>query len=414
VPKIGQIIKTHLAYVLLYVAWYESPACWPGETGTILIASFIMKYKKELIRLLTVFIIACLLYFLLPVFPAAVRFYDRFIFYPLQSVRGFVPGALPFSMGDVFYIGLGIWLLVTFIKWIRYLFHFKSCREQLFCSVIKTARSLVVLYLLFLVGWGANYYKAPLRESWGLATAAPAAADTSQAGRYKASLERLTAFDEELTNRLNSYAPSYRHLAVKEINNRAKAYYKQYTDSRVHAYGLEVKPTFFAWFMERLGIEGYYNPITGEGQIDAGLPAFTLPFLVLHEMAHQAGIASEEDANLMAYALGTLTPDSTFRYSAYLNLWQYANARLYRRDSVTALHHEAMLNKLTRAQLDTLDQLSKKYDNDYARYSTHLYDNYLKLQDQKEGVRSYGNVVSSAWLLEQKRVKGGAGMIRVP
>jgi hypothetical protein len=296
----------------------------------------------------------------------------------------------------------------------RFMVHYKSCRDQLVYSVIKTVRSLVLLYILFIIGWAANYYKPPLRESWQLTAFAPLSADTSQDARKKAALERLTAFDELLTNRLNDYAPHYRHLPVKEINKRAKGYYIQYTNTRVDAYGLEVKPTFFAWFMERLGIEGYYNPLTGEGQIDAGLPAFTMPFLVLHEMAHQAGIASEEDANLMAYALGTLTPDSTFRYAAYLNLWQYANARLYHRDSATARRHEALLNKLTRAQLDTLDELSKKYDNDYARYSTHLYDNYLKLQDQKEGVRSYGNVVSSAWLLERKRASDKWSEIIIP
>jgi hypothetical protein len=182
----------------------------------------------------------------------------------------------------------------------------------------------------------------------------------------------------------------------------------------VKQYGLKIKPGLFGYFMRRLGVEGYYNPFTGEGQIDAELPAFTMPFLICHEMAHQAGIASEEDANLMAYALGTTTPDSTFRYSAYLNLWLYANNRLYRRDSTKAKELDSLLNKMTKAHIDTLDQISKKYQSDYTYYSNSLYDNYLKMQDQKEGIRSYSNVVVSAWLLEQKRSINSDSLIRIP
>jgi len=374
-----------------------------------------MNQHGKWISLVVLFGLACLVYFLLPRFPGFIAGYDRFLFYPFQIIRGLLFRHLPFSLGDLLYITGGAWALFTIIKWIRYLFRFSASKVLLGESLVRTIKTILLFYLFFIAGWGANYYKPLLTEKWGLIPMIPLPkTDAEKAERKKKSLEHLIAFNHFLADKLNAYEPGYQSLSLKEISNRAAAYYSIYTDSKVARYGLKIKPGLFGYFMRRLGVEGYYNPFTGEGQIDAALPAFTMPFLISHEMAHQAGIASEEDANLMAYALGTTTPDSSFRYSAYLNIWLYANNRLYRRDSTKAKEIDSLLNKLTKAHIDTLDQISKKYQNDYARYSNQLYDNYLKMQDQKEGIRSYSNVVVSAWLLEQKREKSEIGLIVVP
>ncbi len=374
-----------------------------------------MNQKGKWISLVLLLVISCLVYFLLPYYSGIIAGYDQYIFYPFQTFRGLLLGHLPFSIGDVLYIAGGVWALVTVIKWVRYIIRFRAAKVLLANSVIRTIKTILFFYLLFITGWGANYYKPSLLQEWGLIhQIPPPQTEIEKAERKKKSLENLIAFNRILVDKLNEYAPGYHSLSLIETDHKAEAIYRTYTDSKVKHYGLKIKPGLFGYFMRRLGVEGYYNPFTGEGQIDAELPAFTMPFLICHEMAHQAGIASEEDANLMAYALGTTTPDSTFRYSAYLNIWLYANNRLYRRDSAKAKEFDSMLNKLTKAHIDTLDQISKKYQNDYARYSTQLYDNYLKMQDQKDGIRSYGNVVVSAWLLEQKRNKSEIGLIVVP
>jgi hypothetical protein len=249
-----------------------------------------------------------------------------------------------------------------------------------------------------------NYYKPPLAESWGLKDPLSRESDSVQ----------LVAFDRFLVDKLNTTARAYRSLGLPEINERAGKYYRQYSDTKVKPYGLQVKPGLFGYFMGRLAIEGYYNPFTGEGQMDKELPNFVMPFVVCHEMAHQAGIAAEGDANLMAYAVATLTDDSVFSYSAYLNIWLYAHNRLYRHDTALAGQTGRELNPLTRAHIDTLRQLSKRYQNEMARYSSELFDSYLRMQNQEDGISSYGNVTSSAWQLEQERRKKGNIIIYIP
>lgn len=375
-----------------------------------------MKLRWNLISLLLLVVLAGILFVCLPHVPWLIPYYSQYIYLPFQSFRGMVIGPVPFSLGDVIYILLGLGLLITLIRWVKYLFNFSDSRVLLANSVIRTLKTILKFYLFFIIGWGANYYKPSLSEVWHLIPFHPGipTTDAEKTERRKIAMAHLVAFDQYLVDHLNEYAPHYHPLSLLKINERAKEYYATYTDCKVKRYGLDIKPTMFGYFMERLGTEGYYNPFTGEGQIDTGLPGFTLPFLICHEMAHQTGIGSEEDANLLAYALCTATPDSSFRYSSYLNLWEYTNNRLYRRDSLLAHKFEAMLNPLTTAHLDTLEQLAQKYQNDYARMNTRIYDSYLKMNDQKEGMRSYGNVTSSAWLLEMKRKQDSTFKIQIP
>ena len=46
---------------------------------------------------------------------------------------------------------------------------------------------------------------------------------------------------------------------------------------------------------------GYYNPFTGEAQVNTNVPAFVIPFTTCHEMAHQIGYASESEASFVGF-----------------------------------------------------------------------------------------------------------------
>ena len=358
--------------------------------------------------------LSVLAYFGLPRHPALIPWYDRHIFYPFQYLRGQVFDVFPFSLGDIIYLVAGVGLLVTLIKWIAWLIQFRQYKDRLALSFVSMINRVLFVYLFFIFGWGANYYQPTLNKYWALNENDSALQQLSKAEFRLKVKNELTAFDTFLVTQLNQYSAHYHAETFKEINERAKAYYATCTDTRLKPHGLGIKPTFYGYFMERLAVEGYYNPFTGEGQENSTLPSFMMPFLVCHEMAHQAGIAAEGDANLMAYAVGTASDDSAFHYSCYLEIWLYTNRRLYYRDSATALRLEKQLNKLTTAHLDTIEQLSRKYDNEYARYSSELFDTYLKMQDQKEGIRSYSNVAASAWQLEQRRMSGKRELITIP
>ena len=334
-----------------------------------------------------------------------VTVYDRALYFPLQTVRGYLFSWVPISLGDLLYVAAGCWLAATLFRWARWLAHLRNSYFPFGASVLKAAIAWTGGYLVFLLGWGLNYEKPQLVAYWKLMPDQLGQTDTSREARLQKAHANLVRFSDFLVGRLNEYARDYQPLSADESDKLAADFYQAYTNCQVGRRGTRVKTSLFSPALDRLGIEGYYNPFTGEGQRSKGIPLFALPFLICHEMAHQAGIGSEEDANLLSYALCTTAPDRNFRYSAYLEIWQYAYHRLYRRDSATALAFAARLNPLTHAHLDSLDKLSRLYQNSLADYSSSLYDGYLRAHDQKEGIHSYAHVLTSAFLLEEKRRK---------
>jgi len=350
----------------------------------------VKKYKISLIITGVMAVAFTVILFLLPGHPELVSGYSDYVFKPFQSVRNFLFGIVPFSIGDILYVVGGFFLIYIPGKWIYYLLHFRSHKHELALSLIRSLHTLSIIYILFLLGWGGNYYKQPLSAYWQLQEDIPIN-----------NKEILKEFDAFLIQQLNHTAPHSMQLSFKQTDSAAKAYYEIYTHPNSYTTG--VKPSLFGNGMEYMRIQGYYNPFTGEAQVNQQLPSFMLPFVICHEMAHQQGIAREEDANLLAYALGTAVPDAHFHYSAYFNIWLYTHRKLHMADSTAANELKAQLNPITLAHIDELIALRKKYASNMSHYTAGIYDGYLKLHRQNEGIRSYSRVWHSAWALEEKR-----------
>lgn len=350
-----------------------------------------MRYRKKIVAITIIIALLTIIQYALPAHSKVVSLYNSYIFHPFQSVRNIFFSVVPFSVGDLLYIVVGVLLVYVIAKWIWYIVKFRERKHELTHSLLYTMIVLGITYIVFILGYGGNYYKTSLTHYWQL--------DKSEWSKDST----LEAFDAYLIDQLNVYAPGYRATPFREIDKNAREYYRDYTNSRTRHYGVKVKASVFGYLMQYFGIQGYYNPWTGEAQVNHYLPAFMLPFVVCHEMAHQSGIAAEDDANLLSYAVGTLVPDTLFRYSAYFNLWMYTHARLRRFDSTKAAVLREKLNPVTLAHLDTLKRIRRRYQSNVSNYSGVLYDGYLKLHHQKDGVESYNKVAITAWALEQKR-----------
>ncbi len=346
-----------------------------------------MQYKKKLILvILLAIIIGCCLY-ILPYSHRSVAFYSQYVFAPFQYIRNAVFSILPFSLGDILYIALGIALIYAVVKIIYCFLQIKKRRSALIDIVLNSLMGLEILFFIFFIGWGGNYYKEPLSEAWKI----------KHTEEPTDSL--LVRFDKLLVARMNTYAPLYRPALFGVMTAEAIAYYNRYAVSN-SSKGLHVKPSLFGNMMQYMGVQGYYNPFTGEAQVNANLPKFMLPFVIMHEMAHQYGVGAEDDANLLAYVLSMKSNDNGLRYSASFNIWLYTHSMLRQRDTVAANEIKAMLNPITLGHIDTLRALRRKYRGDFSKYSGRAYDSYLKLNNQKDGIESYDKVAISAYLWE--------------
>lgn len=334
---------------------------------------------------------------------AAVAFYAANVFYPFQVVRNATLGFVGISIGDIIYILGGIFIIVLVVKWIYYLIRLQTYRRALLLSLLRTGMVVGVVYIWFFIGWGGNYSKPRLAEYWSL-----------EKGQEVEDDSTLIYFDKYLIDKLNEYAPQFTACNFREIERRSRKYYGQFKATEASRTCINVKPSLYGNLLEYSGIQGYYNPFTGEGQVNANLPSFLLPFTTCHEMGHQVGIAAEEDANLLAFVVGTESKDPAFVYSAYFNIWLYTNSKLRGRDSVLAKSLRDGLNPVTLAHIDTLRALRKKYKSPFSKYSSYFYDNFLKLNKQKKGMDSYDDVVNRAYAWEQRRLQNSPLPASVP
>ncbi len=361
-----------------------------------------MHYRKKLIFLLGIVLLVVVLQLLLPGNSSLISFYSEYIFDPYQAFRNLIFGKVFLSIGDLLYVFGIITVIGLLIRWVFFLIRFKSTKSRLLHSFFRTLIAAGVLYVLFFIGWGGNYYKPSLSEHWGM-------------DRDEAVEEHfISEFDQFLITQLNRLAPEYREIDFREVNQRARQYFKEYVDSRFSTNGVRAKASIFGYLLQYFGIQGYYNPFTGEAQVNHLQPSFMLPFVVAHEMAHQTGIAAEDDANLLAYVLGSSVADPVFQYSAYFNIWLYTHWRLRAEDSLLAEQHRGLLNPITTGHLDTLRQIRNSYRSNIASYTGFLYDSYLRLHQQSDGIHSYNKVVTTAWMYEKRRKAGETKIIDLP
>ncbi|MBX3255095.1 MAG: DUF3810 domain-containing protein [Chitinophagaceae bacterium] len=312
-------------------------------------------------------------------------------------------GTVPFSVGDLLYATAFLFLVW---KIMRLIFLWRKKRISRTGITSRIPALLIVLlsvYILFNILWGLNYNRPGIHEQMGF-----------ERNRY--SKEELIEINRLLLQEVNTCKsaisrhpapyPSSKELFSKtaDVYNRVAQQYPLFIYKNV-----SVKPTLFGWLGNYLGFSGYYNPLTGEAQVNTQIPVFTQPYVACHEIAHQLGYAKENEANFVGYIVATASGDPQFMYSAYFDLFLYANRSLYHTDSVTAIMLMQQLAPAVKEDLTTLRQYYKKYENPVEPVIRWAYGKYLEANSQPMGMLSYSEVVADLIGYYKKYGKVGGG-----
>lgn len=153
-----------------------------------------------------------------------------------------------------------------------------------------------------------------------------------------------------------------------------------------------IKPSLFGNIGNFIGFTGYYNPFTGEAQLNTTVPIFLQPFTTCHEIAHQLGYAKENEANFVGYLAASNAPDTAFRYSVYLDLYLYAQRNLYNADSTAAREVSKKMLPEVKADLLFLKQFYERHRNPLEPFFRWIYGKYLESNQQPSGLLTYDEV----------------------
>ena len=78
------------------------------------------------------------------------------------------------------------------------------------------------------------------------------------------------------------------------------------------------KPAVYSKLMSAWGFTGYLCPLVGESTLNMDCPAVFLPVTVAHELAHQRGVAAEQEANFVGILAATEGGNAVYSYSGWL------------------------------------------------------------------------------------------------
>lgn len=345
---------------------------------------------------LILLLIICILLSVLSRFPVLIENYYSKGLYPLiASGLRISFGWLPFSLGDLLYTLLGLFITWRLIRFIRTIVQKKWTRAYGFKSLYTTLYIGASLYAAFYLLWGLNYSRLGIAHQLQLTVTHDYS--TQELQMLTESLLKKTNQDRlqlgspiELPNHQTLFNQAeqsyrliqakypflaYRHRSIKVPVYNALGGYLQYT--------------------------GYYNPFTGEAQVNTALPGILLPYVACHEMAHQLGYASEDEANFVGFLAATASQDPLFQYSTHLELFRYANSELWYRDSNMAGSNYKKLDTLVKQDLAHLQAFFKAHENPIGKFTTKIYGLFLKANQQPQGLDTYDQV--TAWLMAYRK-----------
>jgi len=153
------------------------------------------------------------------------------------------------------------------------------------------------------------------------------------------------------------------------------------------------KPKFsrYPQILRSLRIAGAYLPWTGEAIVSPEEPAFTLPFLASHELAHAAGIAREDEANFVAYR-ACMTGDARFQYAGTIYALSYSMDALRAVDMDKWFDIRRGFSAGVRDDFTRIDDVGGAATG-IAALSDRAAEAFLRLGGQKAGLQSYAGMV---------------------
>ena len=296
----------------------------------------------------------------------------------------------PFSVVEWFYAAF----IAGVIAWLAVLFHrVRTWRGRRLHAAYGCALGILCLFLtagsIYCLGWGANYYADGFQEKSGIYARPVTTEDLDRVTTRFVSLLQETADQVErdaggvfAVDRDGIFAAS-----TRVYTNISREFPFLARTDRVP------KKMVFSRLFSAMNFTGFYSPYTGESSLNMDSPACLLPANIAHELAHQRGIASEQECNFLAIAASLACGDPVYRYSGALMGYIHLGNALYRADRERWEKLRSELPKEVLADLRYHSAYWSQFEGLTATVSKSIYDTALRSYGQSDGIQSYGTVV---------------------
>ena len=251
---------------------------------------------------------------------------------------------------------------------------------------------ITLVYSLFTFSIGATYYGTKVAVKMGIDRR-----DVSAEELYQTALLLLEGASAELDEVLfpeGTY--SAMPYSYDEMNEKLNAAFSEVCEkyNGIDKLYSRTKPVILSPYWTYTHISGLYTFFTGEANVNTNYPDFVMVSSAAHEMAHQRGVVSEDEANFIAFVVCTASDDPFLRYAGYLDVYQNVASSLA--SASRELYGELMKSvpKEISGELNAYAVFFDKYrENVAADVAGSVNNAYIENHNQPAGIKSYGMVV---------------------
>jgi hypothetical protein len=156
---------------------------------------------------------------------------------------------------------------------------------------------------------------------------------------------------------------------------------------------LRAKGVMCSRVMSYLDFTGFFFPFTAEANVNLDFPSPLFASTVAHELAHQRGVAKEQEANFVAVLACLEDGDADYVYSAALLAYTHLGNALRRADPEAWARVYGRLNEAVLADFAAGREYWQKFETPVQSVSNTVYEGFLHSYNQDLGLKSYGACV---------------------
>lgn len=306
------------------------------------------------------------------------KYYSAGIYPTIAEGLSFVSRQVSFSLWDIFWIGLIIWITISVVLII-------TRKLRFWLSLLRFLQFTAILYTLFYFLWGFNYFRNPIekRMDWK---------------KVVQNDEHFLAVFDTLIISANQSRSEFSISDYNQLNLEIEKSYQKHFKELGISYpngSRRPKTMLLSSFFAKSGVSGYYGPLFSEVHVNGKALPTEYAAILAHEKAHQFGITSEAEANFIAWYICSKSDDKKLQYSGNILLIRY-----FLSDAFAAKDLKKYLQRFDKKALeDIIAQRShwlamRNATLDKAQSAAN--DAYLKSNKIDDGIKNYNSVVSMA------------------
>ena len=334
---------------------------------------------------------------------ASTEFADFYNRYPGALVRAFLAhltNLFPLSVTEIILILLPAIITVSIVMIVRKC-HPTPRSTLVFCVSILTCASL--FFSVFVLGFGCGYHGSTLDVKMGIEKTKVSVDELVETSTWLS--ERVADEIENIEFEESGF--SKMPYSLSELNKKLLDAYDKVCDEYdfIQRLSSRIKPVMLSEAMSYTHITGVYTYFSGEANLNVNFPDYTLPFTAAHELAHQRGIAREDEANFVAFLVCISSDDPYIKYCGYLNMFEYVAPKI---NASSPTKYAEVFYSLPEEAIGEIyayvDFFEKYQDSVAGEISESVNNGYLQMQGTV-GVKSYGLVVDLAVAYFKAKIK---------